>query len=65
MTRLTAKEYVNELRARHLRDSKEERGKVVDEFVTAVGCHRESAVRLLGLRIGISAMESRGFTTER
>jgi hypothetical protein len=48
MTRVGVKEYVDALRDRYLRGSKKEKGKVLDEFVRVVGCHRKSAVRLLG-----------------
>jgi hypothetical protein len=48
MTRMGVKEYVDALRDRYLRGSKKEKGKVLDEFVRVVGCHRKSAVRLLG-----------------
>jgi hypothetical protein len=48
MTRLAIREYVDAVRARYLRSSKKEKGKVLDEFVGVVGCHRKSAVRLLG-----------------
>ena len=63
MTRLAIKEHAEAVRARYLRSSKKERGEVLDEFVAVVGCHRKSAVRLLGLRIGSSAIEGSGFTT--
>jgi hypothetical protein len=48
MTRVAIKEYVDALRGRYLKGSKKEKGKVLDEFVSVVGCHRKSAVRLLG-----------------
>jgi hypothetical protein len=48
MTRMGIKEYVEALRERYSRGSKKEKGKVLDEFVRVVGCHRKSAVRLLG-----------------
>ena len=48
MTRVGIKEYVEALRERYSRGSKKEKGKVLDEFVRVVGCHRKSAVRLLG-----------------
>jgi hypothetical protein len=48
MTRVGIKEYVDALRCRYLGGSKKEKGKVLDEFVRVVGCHRKSAVRLLG-----------------
>jgi hypothetical protein len=48
MTRVGIKEYVDALRDRYARGSKKEKGKVLDEFVSVVGYHRKSAVRLLG-----------------
>jgi len=48
MTRVGIKEYVDALRERYLRGSKKDKGKVLDDFVGVVGCHRKSAVRLLG-----------------
>lgn len=50
MTRVGIKEYVEALRGRYSCGSKKEKGKVLDEFVRVVGCHRKSAVRLLGNR---------------
>ena len=47
MTRVGIKEYVEALRERYSRCSKKEKGKVLDEFVRVVECHRKSAVRLL------------------
>lgn len=47
MTRAGVKEYVDALGNRYSRGSKKEKGKVLDEFVRVVGCHRKSAIRLL------------------
>ncbi len=62
MTRLGIKEYVNALRGRYLRGSKREKGKVLDEFVRVVGCHRKSAVRLLGQKKKMNHRGKRGRT---
>jgi hypothetical protein len=50
MTRAGVKEYVEAVRDRYLGASKKEKSKVLDEFVGVVGCHRKSAIRLLGRR---------------
>jgi len=47
MTRVAIREYAGEIRRRYRKASKKERGKMLDEFVTVVKCHRKSAVRLL------------------
>ena len=60
MTRVGIKEYVDALRDRYLRGSKKEKGKVLDEFVRVVGCHRKSAVRLLGHEKKASHQGKRG-----
>jgi len=48
MTRAGIKEYVGAVRERYLGASKKEKSRILDEFVGVVGCHRKSAVRLLG-----------------
>jgi hypothetical protein len=58
MTRMAIKEYVDALRGRYLRGSKKEKGQVLNEFVGVVGCHRKSAVRLLGRRRSSAVRES-------
>jgi hypothetical protein len=40
-------EYVQALRNRYLRASKEEKGKMLDEFTKVTGLHRKAAIRLL------------------
>jgi hypothetical protein len=62
MTRVGIKEYVDALRGRYLRGSKKEKGKVLDEFVRVVGCHRKSAVRLLGHKKKMNHRGKRGRT---
>lgn len=60
MTRVAIKEYVDALRGRYLRGSKKEKGQVLNEFVGVVGCHRKSAVRLLGHKKEFSHQGKRG-----
>jgi len=40
-------EYVEALRGRYFRASKEEKGKMLDEFIRVTGFHRKAAIRLL------------------
>jgi hypothetical protein len=40
-------EYVQALRSRYFRASKEEKGKMLDEFTQVTGLHRKAAIRLL------------------
>ena len=47
MTRRSILEYVQALRSRYLRASKEEKGKMLDEFTRVTGLHRKAAIRLL------------------
>jgi hypothetical protein len=47
MTRVAIREYAEEIRKRYRKASKKEQGKILDEFVAVVRCHRKSAVRLL------------------
>jgi len=47
VTRRSIMEYVQALRGRYLRASKEEKGKMLDEFTKVTGLHRKAAIRLL------------------
>ena len=47
MTRGSILEYAKELRAHYLAASKEEKGKMLDQFTMLIGCHRKAAIRLL------------------
>jgi hypothetical protein len=47
VTRRSIMEYVQALRNRYLRASKEEKGKILDEFTQVTGLHRKAAIRLL------------------
>lgn len=47
MTRSSVREYVEALRARYRRASRQEKGRMLDEFTQVTGYHRKAAVRLL------------------
>jgi hypothetical protein len=47
VTRRSIREYVQAIRGRYLRASKEEKGKMLDEFTKVTGLHRKAAIRLL------------------
>ena len=47
MTRRSILEYVQALRNRYFKASKEEKGKILDEFIQVTGLHRKAAIRLL------------------
>ena len=46
MTRLSILEYAEAVRGRYFGASKEEKGKILDEFTKVTGCHRKAAIRL-------------------
>jgi len=47
MTRTSIRELVENWRPRYLGASREEKGRILDEFVALTGYHRKSAIRLL------------------
>lgn len=47
MTRTSVKEYTEAVRWRYLRSSKEDKGRILDEFAKVTGYHRKAAIRLL------------------
>ena len=47
MTRSSIREYTEAVRWRYLRASKEEKGKILDEFIKVTGYHRKATIRLL------------------
>jgi hypothetical protein len=59
MTLKSVKEYAAAIRGRYYKSSKEEKGKILDEFVKTTGYHRKAAIRLL-LRPPRSASLKRG-----
>jgi hypothetical protein len=60
MTRVAIREYADEVRGRYRKGSKKDRGKILDEFVTVVKCHRKSAARLLARNSGPSRPHKSG-----
>jgi hypothetical protein len=59
MTLNSVKEYVAAIRSRYLKANKEEKGKILDEFVKVTGYHRKAATRLL-LKHSSSVQDRRG-----
>lgn len=47
VTRRSILEYAQAVRPRYMRASKEEKGKILDEFTKVTGLHRKAAIRLL------------------
>ena len=60
MTRQSIKEYLKAIRGRYLKASKEEKGRILDEFTKVTGLHRKAAIRLLGRVIKPTAQRRRG-----
>ena len=52
-------ELLQALRQRYLRASKQEKAKILDEFVAVAGCHRKHAIRLLSGSNSASALPGR------
>ena len=59
MTLSSVKEYVAAIRDRYHKATKEEKGKILDEFEKVTGYHRKAAIRLL-LRVTQAAGKHRG-----
>jgi hypothetical protein len=47
VTRKSINEYQKAIRDRYLKATKEEKGKILDEFTRVTGLHRQAAIRLL------------------
>jgi hypothetical protein len=47
VTRKSVDEYLKAIRGRYLKATKEEKGKILDEFTKVTGIHRKAAIRLL------------------
>ena len=62
MTRQSIKEYVEAIRGRYLKASKEEKGKILDEFTQVTHLHRKAAIRLLNRVVESSGKKRRGRT---
>ena len=60
MTRRSIMEYAQAIRPRYLGASKEEKGKILDEFAQATGFHRKAAIRLLNRVSRLTAGKRRG-----
>jgi len=48
MTRSSVKEYVKAIQERYKRAGRNEKGRILDEFIQVTGYHRKAAIRLLG-----------------
>ena len=61
MTRGGVKEYLEAVQGRYQRATRQEKGRILDEFVQVTGYHRKAAIRLLarGYRKGISKRQGR------
>jgi len=58
MTRGSIREYTEVVRGRYHRASKKEKGRILDEFINVIGCHRKTAaVPAPHLAFSISARE--------
>ena len=60
MTRRSILEYAQAIRTRYLKEGKEGKAKILDEFVQATGLHRKSAIRLLNREAGSGGGKRRG-----
>ena len=60
MTRKSINEYLKAIRERYLEASKEEKGKILDEFTKVTGLHRKAAIRLLNRVLRHSNPRRRG-----
>jgi hypothetical protein len=47
VTRKSVDEYLKAIKGRYLKGTKEEKGKILDEFTKVTGIHRKEAIRLL------------------
>jgi hypothetical protein len=60
VTRQSIQEYVAAIRERYRKASKEEKGKILDEFTKVTGLHRKAAIRLLHRPSQSRAVKRRG-----
>ena len=60
MTRQSINEYLKAIRERYFRSSKEEKGRILDEFTRVTGMHRKAAIRQLNRAMQPSARKRRG-----
>ena len=60
MTRGSILEYIRAVHSRYIRAQKNEKGKILDEFVTITGHHRKAAIRALGSKSPFKKRDRRG-----
>ncbi len=60
MTRRSIMEYAQALKSRYFGASREEKGKMLDEFTQVTGLHRKAAIRLLNRPSQPRAVKRRG-----
>jgi len=60
VTRRSIMEYTQALRSRYLRSSREDKGRMLDEFTQVTGLHRKAAIRLLNRPSQPRASKRRG-----
>jgi len=60
MTRGSIRDYTEAIRGRYFLASKQDKGKILDEFTKVTGCHRKAAIRLLRYRNQPRANKKRG-----
>jgi hypothetical protein len=60
VTRRSIEEYAEALRGRYLEASKEDKGKMLDEFTKVAGMHRKAAIRLLNRRHTVGTRKRHG-----
>jgi hypothetical protein len=60
MTRGSILEYIRTVHSRYIRAKKNEKGKILDEFVIITGHHRKSAIRALGSKSHFKRADRRG-----
>lgn len=60
MTRQSIKEYVKAIRGRYRKASREEKGKILDEFTKVTQLHRKAAIRLLNRELELSGKTRKG-----
>ena len=60
MTRISTREYAEAVRARYMRGSKKEKGRILDEFLAVTNFHRKAAIRLLRRATGPPKGSGRG-----
>jgi hypothetical protein len=60
MTQKSVDEYLKAIRDRYLKGSKEEKGKILDEFTKVTGIHRKAAIKLLNRVAERSTPKRRG-----